>query len=145
MIKKLQFWGNCLENNQTECFSNCHDFLAEHKLQLDQYTKTNITAYLKGLRTTFRKYFPAMPGDIDWIHNPFDDTTFSTKILNTEEKEKLIELSCDYELKRSFRNLSLINFWLSLRNEYPPFWQKKLLQFCYHFQQHTSYLFHMLQ
>ncbi|XP_065263663.1 deleted in malignant brain tumors 1 protein-like [Emys orbicularis] len=41
------------------------------------------------------------------------------KILITEEKEKLIEISCDYELKRSFRNLSLINFWLSLRNEYP--------------------------
>ncbi|XP_065254448.1 zinc finger BED domain-containing protein 5-like [Emys orbicularis] len=116
MIKKLQFWESCLENNQTECFSNLHDFLAEHKLQLDQCTKTNITAHLKGLCTTFRDYFPAISGDNDWIRNPFDDTTFSTQILNTEEKEKLIEISCDYELRRSFRNLSLINFWLSLRN-----------------------------
>uniref|UniRef100_A0A8C3RXN0 Uncharacterized protein n=1 Tax=Chelydra serpentina TaxID=8475 RepID=A0A8C3RXN0_CHESE len=119
LIKKLQFWGSCLENNQTECFSNLHDFLAEHKLQLDQWTKTNITAHLKGLCATFREYFPAMSGDNELIHNPFDDTTFSRQILNTKEKEKLIEISCDYELKRSFRNLSLINFWLSLRNEYP--------------------------
>uniref|UniRef100_A0A674J7L1 HAT C-terminal dimerisation domain-containing protein n=1 Tax=Terrapene triunguis TaxID=2587831 RepID=A0A674J7L1_9SAUR len=119
MIKKLQFWESCLENNQTECFSNLHDFLAEHKLQLDLCTKANITAHLKGLCTTFRDYFPAISGDNDWIRNPFDDTTFSTQILKTEEKEKLIEISCDYELKRSFRNLSLINFWLSLRNEYP--------------------------
>uniref|UniRef100_A0A674JCF8 HAT C-terminal dimerisation domain-containing protein n=1 Tax=Terrapene triunguis TaxID=2587831 RepID=A0A674JCF8_9SAUR len=57
--------------------------------------------------------------DNDWIRNPFDDTTFSPQILNTEEKEKMIEISCDYKLRRSFRNLSLINFWLSLRNEYP--------------------------
>ncbi|CAM4544720.1 unnamed protein product [Lepidochelys kempii] len=60
-----------------------------------------------------------MSGDSDWSRNRFDDITFSTQILNTEEKEKLIEISCDYELKRSFRNLSLINFWLSLRNKYP--------------------------
>ncbi|CAM4384752.1 unnamed protein product [Lepidochelys kempii] len=119
MIKKLQFWESCLENNQTECFSNLHDFLAEHKLQLDQCTTTNITAHLKGLCTTFREHFPAMSGDNDWIRNPFDDTTCSTQILNTEEKEKLIEISCDCELKGSFRNLSLINFWLSLRNECP--------------------------
>uniref|UniRef100_A0A452GFY1 DUF4371 domain-containing protein n=1 Tax=Gopherus agassizii TaxID=38772 RepID=A0A452GFY1_9SAUR len=115
MIKKLQFWESCLENNQTECFSNLHDFLAQHKLQLDQCTKTNIIAHLKGLCTTFREYSPAMPGDNDWIRNPFD-ATFSTQILNTE---KLIEISCDYELKRSFRKLSLINFGVSLRNEYP--------------------------
>uniref|UniRef100_A0A8C3HDY0 Uncharacterized protein n=1 Tax=Chrysemys picta bellii TaxID=8478 RepID=A0A8C3HDY0_CHRPI len=119
VFNKLQFWGSCLENNQAECFSNLHDFLAEHKLQLDQCTKTNIIAHLKGLCTTFRDYFPAISGDNDWIRNPFDDTTISTQILNTEEKEKLIEISCDYELRRSFRNLSLINFWLSLRNEYP--------------------------
>ncbi|CAM5094066.1 unnamed protein product [Natator depressus] len=118
-MMKLQFWESCLENNQTECFTNLHDFLAEHKLQLDQCTKTNTIAHLKGLCTTFREYFPAMSGDNDWICNPFDDTTFSTQILNTEEKEKLIEISCDYELKRSFRSLSLINFWLSLRNKYP--------------------------
>uniref|UniRef100_A0A8C3FIZ9 Uncharacterized protein n=1 Tax=Chrysemys picta bellii TaxID=8478 RepID=A0A8C3FIZ9_CHRPI len=60
LIKKLQFWESCLENNQTECFSNFHDFLAEHKLQLDQCTKTNIIAHLKGLCTTFREYFPAI-------------------------------------------------------------------------------------
>ncbi|XP_074980743.1 zinc finger BED domain-containing protein 5-like [Caretta caretta] len=119
MIKKLQFWESCLANNQKECFSNLHDFLAEHKLQLDQCTTTNITAHLKGLCTTFREHFPAMSGDNDWIRNPFDDTTCSTQILNTEEKEKLIEISCDCELKGSFRNLSLINFWLSLRNECP--------------------------
>uniref|UniRef100_A0A8C0IJU4 DUF4371 domain-containing protein n=1 Tax=Chelonoidis abingdonii TaxID=106734 RepID=A0A8C0IJU4_CHEAB len=29
LIKKLQFWDSCLETNQTECFSNLLDFLAE--------------------------------------------------------------------------------------------------------------------
>jgi hypothetical protein len=39
--------------------------------------------------------------------------------LSTEDTEKLIEISSDYELKLRFKSLSLINFWLSVRKEYP--------------------------
>jgi hypothetical protein len=39
--------------------------------------------------------------------------------LNTEDTEKLIEISSDYELKLRFKSLSLVNFWLNLRKEYP--------------------------
>jgi hypothetical protein len=39
--------------------------------------------------------------------------------LSTEDTEKLIDIARVYELKLRFKRLSLINFWLSVRKEYP--------------------------
>jgi hypothetical protein len=51
MMKLLQFWERCIESNQTESFSNLHNFMIENQLKLDQDTKTNITVHLRGLST----------------------------------------------------------------------------------------------
>jgi hypothetical protein len=116
---KLQFWERCVESNQTECFCNLHNFLIGNQLKLDQNTKTNIVAHLRGLSATFKEYFPVLSDSINWIRNPFDEfTIFSSQGLSTEDTEKLIEISSVYELKLRFKRLSLINFWLNVRKEY---------------------------
>jgi hypothetical protein len=56
---------------------------------------------------------------INRIRNPFDEFTISSQGLSTEDTEKLIEISGDYELKLRFKSLSLISFWLSVSKEYP--------------------------
>jgi hypothetical protein len=97
-----------------------HKFLIESQLKLDQNTKTNIIAHLRGLSATFKEYFPALSDSINRIRNPFDEfTNFSSQGLSTEDAEILIEISSDYELKLRYQSLSLINFWLSVRKDYP--------------------------
>jgi hypothetical protein len=87
---------------------------------LDQNTKTNIIAHLRSLSAVFREYFSVLSDSNNWIRNTFDESTiFSSQGLSTEDTEKLIEISSDYELKLRFKSLSLINFWLSVRKEYP--------------------------
>jgi hypothetical protein len=57
---------------------------------------------------------------INRIRNPFDEfTIFSSQGLSTEDTEILIEISSDYELKLRYQSMSLINFWLSVRKDYP--------------------------
>jgi hypothetical protein len=56
------------ENNQSECFNSMLDFLVENEPPLDQCTKANISASLKGLCVTIRKYFPRMRSDNDSHH-----------------------------------------------------------------------------
>jgi hypothetical protein len=111
MMKKLQFWERCIESNQTEYFSNLHNFIIENQIKSDQNTKTNIIAHLRGLSLAFREYFPVLSDSNYWIKNPSDESTiFSSQGLSIEGADKLIEISSDYELKQRFRSLSLINF-----------------------------------
>jgi hypothetical protein len=92
----------------------------DRKSVKDQNAKTNIIVNLRGLSATFKEYFPVLSDSINWIRNPFDEfTIFSSQGLSTEDAEKLIEISSDYELKLRFKRLSLMNFWLSMRKEYP--------------------------
>jgi hypothetical protein len=94
MMKKLQFWERCIENNQTECICNLHDFLIGNQLKLDHNTKTNIIAHLRCLSATFKEYIPVLSDSINWIQNPFDEfTIFSSQGLSTEDTEKVTEIS----------------------------------------------------
>jgi hypothetical protein len=104
---------------------------------MDQNTKINIIAHLRGLSPKFREYFPVLADTNKWIRNPFDESTiFSSQGLSTEDTDKLIEISSDYELKLKFKSLSLIKFWLSMRTEFILCWQERPPQRCYHFQLH---------
>ena len=73
---------------------------------------------VKGLGKTFREYFPAMSNNNNWIRNPFEESTILESILSVNEKEQLLEISTDFQLQKSFKSLSLIGFWLSLK-EFP--------------------------
>lgn len=114
-IKKLNFWETCFNSNQTECFDTLHDYLVENQLSLDENVKNMVKEHLRGLGKTFREYFPAMSNNNNWIRNPFEDSTISESTLSVNEKEQLLEISTDFQLQKSYKSLSLIGFWLSLK------------------------------
>ena len=58
------------------------------------------------------------------IIDPFVANIEESK-LNMNEKESLINLSCDFSLKAIFQSpLSRSRFWLSIKNEYPSLSEK---------------------
>lgn len=140
MLKKINFWIQCLQMNEYECFGSLSTFLSENSIKLDENIKKNICEHLKHLQLTFDDYFPNRCNisiSNNWIRSPFQGNVSIETSLTLQEKEKLIELSCDSSLKAIFKDHSLIDFWLSIKNEYPVLSKKAievLLPFC------TTYL-----
>lgn len=140
MLKKFNFWIQCLEMNEYQCFSSLSSFLSENSIELDENIKRNIYDHLKHLQLTFEEYFPNRHNislSNSWICSPFEGDVSLNTSLTLPEKEKLIELSCDSSLKVIFKDRSLFDFWLSVINEYPVLSKKAikiLLPFC------TTYL-----
>lgn len=119
MVKKIDFWRVCIENDQPEVFETLHNFLYENKLVMSREIKKNIIEHLEGLKLSFKKYFSKPNEENNWISNPFNEEFFQKATsLSIVEKEKLIELSCDTTLKSEFKRKQLINFWVDIRNEY---------------------------
>jgi hypothetical protein len=79
-----------------------------------------------GLTSSLNEYFPPIGASKMWVKNPFTVNTENEEILqlNESEMDSLIDLSCDTALKEHFDKLSLINFWLSCRNEYSQLSEK---------------------
>ena len=97
MVKKIDFWRVCIENNQPEVFETLHNFLSENKLVMSREIKKNIIEHLEGLKLSFKKYFSKPDEEYNWISNPFNEEFFQKATsLSIVEKEKLIELSCEY-------------------------------------------------
>lgn len=137
MLRKLNFWNQCLQMNEYDCFGSLSSFLSENKIQLNENIKKDISEHLKQLQLTFKDYFPNKPESNIWIRNPFQGDITSDTSLSLLEKEKLLDLSSDNSLKAVFAHHSLIDFWLSVKNEYPILAEKAikiLLPFC------TTYL-----
>lgn len=60
------------------------------------------------LKTTFEKYFKENYWEFFWIRNPFIlDLDDIPRTLTNNEKESLIELSCDESFKMKFTKLAL--------------------------------------
>lgn len=112
------FWRSCILLGQTEVFETLHDFLKENELQLSSDVKLQISEHLKGLKSSFVRYFPKLDEGIYWIQNPFSEEIFQSAQLDVAQKESLIEISTDSTLKSAFKKKPLINFWLDLNSEY---------------------------
>lgn len=118
MMKKIEFWRSCILQGQTEVFETLHDFLKENELQVSCDAKLQISEHLKGLKSSFVRYFPKLDEGIHWIQNPFSEENFQSAQLDVAQKESLIEISTDRTLKSLFKTKPLINFWLDLNSEY---------------------------
>nr|CAH7768867.1 unnamed protein product [Callosobruchus chinensis] len=59
-----------------------------------------------------------------WIQDPFHAK--SPQKFTSLEEESLIELSCDNSLKSKFASSDLVEFWVSVKNEYPALRLKAL-------------------
>jgi hypothetical protein len=70
------------------------------------------------MKRYFEIYFPDLNiSRNDWIKSPFNVDS-ELQYLSIENKDKLIELSCDSTLKLKFRNVSVESFWIQIDKEY---------------------------
>ena len=80
-----------------------------------------IKQHLRVLSKNFNNYFreneDPHKGNL-WINNPFMEDIKSC-LLDSREKEKLIELSSDITLVSRHKMHSLPKFWISIEKEYP--------------------------
>jgi hypothetical protein len=126
-IKKLRLWTQRVKKGNFKSFCALTE-LQEKYAESD--TSAAISAAIKerllGLTSSLNENFPSVDASKMWVKNPFTVNTENEEILqlNESEMDSLIELSCDTALKEHFDKLSLINFWLSCRNEYSQLSEK---------------------
>ncbi|KAL4130632.1 hypothetical protein QTP88_008053 [Uroleucon formosanum] len=95
-LKIIEMISNNVSNENLQSFPNLEQFVTEHELQVE--------------------------ADLRFILD-LDDIP---KTLTNNEKESLIELSCDESLKMEFTKLELGEFWIKIKNEYPLLSKKAL-------------------
>jgi hypothetical protein len=93
-------------------------FISENEIQLDPELATNIKEHCENLITGFKEYFPENLTSEFWIRDPFSIENIQPESLTTNEKDELIELSCDGSLQQMFKKMDLTEFWLARRKEY---------------------------
>jgi len=124
--------SNNVSNENIQSFPNLEQFVTEHELQVEADLIKNIKHHCKMLKTTFEEYFKEDYSEFFWIRNSFIlDFDNIPKTLTNNEKESLIELSCDESLKMEFTKLEFGEFWIKIKNEYPLLSRK---HFYYHSQ-----------
>lgn len=70
-IKKLNFWSDCVKDNDIGAFPSLQDFLCENELWLADSVRCDIRKHLGDLAAQLRKYFPETDDHDTWIRNPF--------------------------------------------------------------------------
>ena len=106
----------------------CLQDVAEKPSVITEEIFAVISQHLKKLAISFDQYFPENADPWKgkfWIVNPFAED-IDSRNLNTVEKELLMELSCDTTLMSKHKDLSLSQFWISLKNEYPELSDKAI-------------------
>ncbi|XP_031330321.1 zinc finger BED domain-containing protein 5-like [Photinus pyralis] len=127
-IKKFQMINNIISNNHLESFSTLENFVAENSLTVSDDFIEDIKKHCQMLIETFEEYFKEDYSEFLRIRNPFTlDVNNVPENLTISEKECLIELSCDEGLRAEFTKLQLCEFWLKVKNEYPPLSRRALL------------------
>lgn len=118
--KKLSLWIKRFDEDVTEMFPSLSEFL-NSDTELDILELKNcVCDHLKSLSAHFAKYFPDIGlCQFEWVRDPFNDNSHANSALNSKAEEQLIELSCDGGLKLRFTALSICDFWLSVKSEYP--------------------------
>ena len=117
ITKKIQFLVSDVEQFQVTAFQSLQTFLTENELQLHPDLVEDIKRHCSQLILNFRSYFPEKVDDKSWIRNPFSEVALPADF-SVQERDQIIELSCDGGLKSEFKNDLLSDFWLKRRAEY---------------------------
>lgn len=105
-----------ISTENVQSFPTLERFLLETNSTISQELLSSIKCHCQMLAEGFEGYFREDYTEQNWIRNPFIDLVPET--LTMEEKESLIELSCDGTLKAEYNNFELNEFWLRRRTEY---------------------------
>jgi hypothetical protein len=79
----------------------------------------NTKEYFENLIADFKEYFPENLTSEFWIRDPFSIEDILPESLTTNEKDELMELSCDGSLQQMFKKMDFTEFWLARQKEYP--------------------------
>jgi hypothetical protein len=113
-------------------------FISENEIQLNPELVANIKEHCENSIADFKEYFPENLTSEFWIRDPFSIEDILPELLTTNEKDELIELSCDGSLQQMFKKMDLTEFWLVRRKEFPIFISNKAVKFLLVFS--TTYL-----
>ncbi|MGH0127157.1 UNVERIFIED_CONTAM: hypothetical protein FKN15_055997 [Acipenser sinensis] len=132
-MKKITFWKTRLLQSNYESFPHRCKFLSDNDNvqpfpHLCKFLADNdnvqpptqvIAEHLSRLNGQFASFFPDLDmSKYDWLQNPFQCNP-DTVDLPAAEIEQLIEISCDRQLQGTYAQLTLSEFWFSVKNEYP--------------------------
>jgi hypothetical protein len=92
--------------------------ISENGIQLNPELTAYIKEHCENIIADFKEYFPENLASEFWIRNPFSIEDILPESL-TNEKDELIELSCDGSLQQMFKKMDLTEFWLARRKDYP--------------------------
>lgn len=114
---KIMLWSNKLKEGITEMFQLLHQELLSSGGELDTISSL-IQSHLEHLQGYFREYFPDIDSThLNWVRNPFAPDVGSC--LDLKSQEELIEMTSSWDLKMKFETLSLSNYWMYVRNDFP--------------------------
>jgi len=105
------------EGALNDCFPTLYMFLHENNLNLIESIKLVFMEHLSQLIVHFQNYFPEDDQQRNWIKDPF--TTDLPSELTITEQEQLIDLYSDSVSKSKFVSLSLPEFWIAMKKQYP--------------------------
>ncbi|XP_072395319.1 zinc finger BED domain-containing protein 5-like [Diabrotica undecimpunctata] len=113
-----------VSNENLASFPNLENFITKNELTVSEIVINNIKNHSQMIVEIFEEYF----SEFNWIRNPFvTDLDSVRENLSVNEKESLIELSCDGALQVEFNKEELCEFWLKVKNGYPSLSRKALL------------------
>ena len=116
--RKLSHLANDLDKNDFSYLPQLRDFIEDAELTVSKSLTAEIKSHCSELATELSKYFPEEYSSKQWIANPFHDDLGAYN-LSFEERDELINLSCDSTLKTYFKTTSLEKFWCCQETEYP--------------------------
>lgn len=120
MLKKISLWENQVKNNSIEQFERLESLLNDNEKSIADFEeiKLQIIIHLSTLQTLIRQYFPPPDETKEWIRDPFT-VDLEKCNLPLANKEELIEISCEKNLKSLYGQKALITFWIAVEKEYP--------------------------
>lgn len=116
MIKKCLMMKDTVSKKNLQSFPTLERFVVENEIEIDLQLLNGIKCHCQMLIESFEEYFNKDYSEQLWIRNPFSESL--PESLSLEEKEALIELSCDGSLQTELKNVGLCEFWLRRKTEY---------------------------
>ncbi|CAG5057653.1 unnamed protein product [Parnassius apollo] len=106
----------------------CLEKISEkNNIKLEEEIKTKIMMHLTNLKQDLEIRFPDTSHGDQWIINPFTCDPNTVK-MNLKEKEQLIDLMSDENLRSIFKTTDLSKFWIMTEKEYPLSFKTSLLK-----------------
>ena len=104
--RKLKLWNDCILEGKYECFEHLCEYLLANQLSLHIDIKVTIFVHLSTMVELTGKYFISNTKNFLWIQDPFLDSQ-NTQELSLREREQLIDISTNYELKAKSKESEL--------------------------------------